>query len=92
MYNIENIPKREKKGIEMSTFDKVKEILVEQLECDAGAVTLEASVVQGLDADSLDFVEIGMSIEEEFDIEIDESEYENLSTVGDMVSVIDSKL
>ena len=84
MYNKENIPNWEKKGIIMSTFDKVKGILVEQLECDADVVTLEASVVEDLDADSLDFVEIGMSIEE--------SEYESLSTVGDMVTVIDSKL
>lgn len=76
----------------MSTFDKVRDILVEQLECDASAVTEDALVVKDLGADSLDFVEIGMSVEEEFDIEIDESEYEGLQSVGDMVRTIDSKL
>ena len=76
----------------MSTFDKVKDILVEQLECDADAVTDTALVVKDLGADSLDFVEIGMSVEEEFDIEIDESEYEGLQSVGDIVRTIESKL
>ena len=76
----------------MSTFDKVRDILVEQLGCDADAVTDTALVVKDLGADSLDFVEIGMSVEEEFDIEIDESEYEGLQSVGDIVRTIDSKL
>ena len=76
----------------MSTLEKVTNILVEQLECDAADVTESALVVKDLGADSLDFVEIGMSIEEEFDIEIDESEYESLKTVGDMVNVINTKL
>lgn len=76
----------------MSTLAKVTDILVEQLECDASAVTETALVVKDLGADSLDFVEIGMSVEEEFDIEIDESEYESLKTVGDIVRTIESKL
>ena len=76
----------------MSTLAKVTDILVEQLECDPSAVTETALVVKDLGADSLDFVEIGMSVEEEFDIEIDESEYESLKTVGDIVRTIESKL
>lgn len=76
----------------MSTLEKVTNILVEQLDCDVSAVTETALVVKDLGADSLDFVEIGMSIEEEFDIEIDESEYEGLKTVGDMVRTIEQKL
>lgn len=92
VYNVGNRPSLGQKGIRMSTFEKVKEILVEQLECDAETVTQEALVVKDLGADSLDFVEIGMSIEEEFDIEIEESEYEGLASVSDMVNIIDSKL
>ena len=76
----------------MSTFDKVKEILIEQLECDEAKVTESASVVDDLGADSLDFVEIGMEVEEAFDIEIEESAYADMNTVADIVSAIDSRL
>ena len=54
----------------MSTFDRVKKVLVEQLDVDEDAVTPAASIVDDLGADSLDVVEIIMGLEEEFDVEI----------------------
>ena len=76
----------------MTTFEKVQNILVEQLEVEATEVTLATKIVDDLSADSLDFVEIGMSIEEEFDVEVEESEYKTITTVNDLVTLVDSKL
>ena len=68
------------------TFDKVKEILVDQLDVEDEKVTMEASIIDDLGADSLDLVELMMSIEEEFDIgEIDEAEAASMKTIGDLV-------
>ena len=69
-------------------FDKVKEIIVEQLGVADTAVTLEASFIDDLGADSLDVVELIMAFEEEFDMEIPEVEAEKISTVGDVVDYI----
>lgn len=54
----------------MDIFEKVKEITVEQLGADEDAVTMDASFINDLEADSLDIVELMMALEEEFDIEI----------------------
>ena len=69
-------------------FDKVKEIIVEQLGVAENAVTSEASFIDDLGADSLDIVELIMALEEEFDLEIPESEAEKISSVGDAVEYI----
>ena len=69
-------------------FEKVKEIIVEQLGVADTAVTLEASFIDDLGADSLDIVELVMAIEEEFDIEIPDSDAEKVVTVGDVVDYI----
>lgn len=68
--------------------DKVKEIIVEQLGVDAEDVTMEASFVDDLGADSLDIVELIMALEEEFDIEIPDEEAEKFPTVGNVVNYI----
>ena len=65
----------------MSVEDKVKDIIVDQLGVDEKQVTLEASFVDDLGADSLDTVELVMALEEEFDIEIPDEEAENIATV-----------
>lgn len=70
-------------------FEKVKDILVDQLDVDEDVITLEANVVNDLGADSLDVVDIVMSLEEEFDIEIPDDEFENVKTVGDIVKYIE---
>ncbi|HAA25470.1 MAG TPA: acyl carrier protein [Ruminiclostridium sp.] len=71
-------------------FEKVKEIVVEQLGVEEDEVTLEASFIDDLGADSLDIVELIMALEEEFDLEIPDKEAEKISTVGDAVEYIKS--
>lgn len=71
-------------------FDKVKEIVVQQLGVDADAVTMSSSFVDDLGADSLDIVELIMAFEEAFDIEIPDADAEKISTVGDAVEYIKS--
>lgn len=71
---------------------KVKEKIVEQLEVDIGEVTNEANMFNDLGADSLDLVELTMSIEEEFNIEIEDAEAEKIKTVGQMIEGVKSKI
>ena len=71
-------------------FDKIKDIIVEQLDVEEDAVTMEASITDDLGADSLDVVDLVMSIEESFDVEIPDEEVENIKTVGDIVKFIDA--
>ena len=68
--------------------EKVKGIIIEQLGVTDTAVTTEASFIDDLGADSLDVVELVMAIEEEFDIEIPDSDAEKVVTVGDVVDYI----
>jgi acyl carrier protein len=70
-------------------FDKVKEIIVEQLDVQADQVTAEASFIEDLGADSLDTVELVMALEENFDIEIPDEDAEKIKTVRDAVAYID---
>ena len=69
-------------------FEKVKGIIVEQLGFADTAVTMEASFIDDLGADSLDIVELVMALEEEFDIEIPDADAEKVVTVGDVVDYI----
>jgi len=69
-------------------FDKVKGIIVEQLGVAESSVTLEASFIDDLGADSLDIVELIMALEEEFDMEIPDSDAEKIVTVSDVVEYI----
>ena len=72
-------------------FDKIKEIIVEQLNIDDGAfINLDTNLQEDLDADSLDAVEIIMNIEEEFYIKVDDDELENIKTIGDIVKYIEN--
>ena len=69
-------------------FDKVKSIIVEQLGVADTAVTMEASFIDDLGADSLDIVELIMALEEEFDMEIPDADAEKIVTVNDVVEYI----
>jgi len=69
-------------------FEKVKEIIVSQLGVEEDEVTLEASFVDDLGADSLDMVEFVMVLEEEFNIEVPETDADKIVTVGDAVEYI----
>ena len=70
-------------------FDKVKSIIVDQLDVDEDKVTLSASIQDDLGADSLDIVDLVMSFEDEFDLEIPDDQVENIKTVGDVVKYIE---
>jgi acyl carrier protein len=74
----------------MSIQDKVKKIIAEKLSVDLEELVPEASFVDDLGADSLDLVELIMSMEEEFDIEISDEEAEKLATVKDVFDYIDA--
>jgi acyl carrier protein len=78
-------------GKEMSTFDKIKDIIVDQLSVEPEAVTMTTSLMKDLEADSLDAVEIIMAIEEEYDIEVPDEEAEKFQTIGDIVKYVDEK-
>ena len=69
-------------------FEKVKEIVVEQLGVEESEVVMEASFIDDLGADSLGIVELIMALEEEFDLEIPDKEAEKITTVGDAVEYI----
>lgn len=69
-------------------FEKVKKIIVEQLGVEEDDIAMESSFIDDLGADSLDIVELIMALEEEFDIEIPDSEAEKITSVGDAVDYI----
>ena len=72
----------------MSTFDKVKDIIIDKLGVEEEKINKEASFVDDLGADSLDTVELIMQLEEEFGIEIPDDAAENIQTFGDAVKFI----
>jgi acyl carrier protein len=74
-----------------TTFERVKKVVVEQLDVNEDEVTPSASFVDDLGADSLDVVELVMGLEEEFDIEIPDEDSEKIATVADAVTYIDEK-
>ncbi|HAK73457.1 MAG TPA: acyl carrier protein [Sporomusaceae bacterium] len=75
----------------MTTFDKVKEIVVEQLGVDEADVAMDSTFIDDLGADSLDIVELIMAFEEEFNIEIPDEIAEKIKTVRDAVEYIDKE-
>lgn len=70
-------------------FDTVKKIIVDQLDVDEDKVVSGAVIQEDLGADSLDVVDLVMSLEEEFDIEIPDEAVQNIKTVGDIVKYIE---
>ena len=72
-------------------FEKIKNIIVEQLSVDESMVTMETNLMKDLEADSLDAVEIIMAIEEEYDIEIPDEEAEKFQVVGDLVKYVEEQ-
>lgn len=72
------------------TFDKVKELIVDQLDVDASMITMDTDIMKDLEADSLDAVEIILGVEEEYGIEIPDEVAENFAKVSDIVNYIDS--
>ncbi|RGS77484.1 acyl carrier protein [Coprococcus sp. AF21-14LB] len=75
-----------------TTFEQVKEVIVNELGANETEVTEATSFKEDLDADSLDLFEMIMALEEQYEIEIPSEELENLTTVGEVVRYIDEKL
>ena len=73
-------------------FDKVREIVANQLDLDPASITMDSALVDDLKADSLDIVELIMGIEDEFDIEIPDEDAEKLTTVGEAINYAAAKL
>ena len=73
-------------------FDKVKELISEQLDVKADDITEASNIQDDLGADSLDVVDLVMALEDEFDVEIPEDQVENIKTVGDIVKFIEEKV
>ena len=69
-------------------FEKVKEIIVDTLSCDADKVTMEASLTEDLEADSLDAVELNMALEDACGVSVPDEELAKLKTVGDIYNYI----
>ena len=72
-------------------FDKLKELVVDQLGVEEDAVTMEATMQDDLGADSLDLVDLVMSVEEEFGVKVADEDLENIKTVGDIVNYIEER-
>ncbi len=69
--------------------EKVKAILADQFDAEEDAITAETTIQDDLGADSLDVVDLLMTIEDEFEVEVPDTEIENLKTVGDLVKYIE---
>ncbi|MBC8591022.1 acyl carrier protein [Wansuia hejianensis] len=74
-------------------FEKIRDIIGEQLGVsDVDSITMDTSMVKDLEADSLDAVEIIMSLEDEFNISVPDDEAENFKSIGDIVNYIEDKI
>ena len=73
-------------------FEKVKKTIVDTLDCEMDAVTLEATLSEDLGADSLDAVELNMALEDEFGVAIPDEELAKLKTVGDIVAYLEANV
>lgn len=71
-------------------FDKIKKLIADQLDADEENIKMESSITEDLHADSLDVVDLIMEIESAFDIEIPDSDVENIKTVGDIVNYVEA--
>ena len=76
----------------MDIFEQVKKILCDQLDLEEEQVNEDSEVIEDLGADSLDIVDLVMTLEEEFDTEIPDEDIENLKTVGDIVKYIEDRV
>ena len=75
-----------------STFEKIRSFLAEQLGVDTSQITMDSDLLNDFEADSLDIVDMVMTLEDEFGIEVPDDAIENLHTVGDVVRFVDSQL
>ena len=74
----------------MDIFEKVKQLIADQLDADVDSIQEGSSITDDLGADSLDVVDLVMAIEDEFSVEIPDEEIENIKSVGDLVNYIEN--
>lgn len=72
-------------------FEKVRDIIVDTLSCEADAVTMETTLAEDLGADSLDAVELNMALEDNLNVSIPDEDLANMKTVGDIVSYLEAQ-
>ena len=70
-------------------FERIREIMCEKLELEEDSVTMESDIMEDFEADSLDLVDLVMSLEDEFNMEVPDDQIENFRTVGDVVRYIE---
>ncbi|MBR6479333.1 MAG: acyl carrier protein [Clostridia bacterium] len=70
-------------------FEKIRAMIAEQLEIEEESITMDSALIEDLGADSLDVVDLVMSIEDEFEIEVPDEAIENMRTIGDAVRFIE---
>lgn len=73
----------------MDVFERIRELLAEQLEIEEDKITMDSDILDDFEADSLDVVDMIMTLEDEFSVEIPDEEVENLRTVGDVVRYVE---
>jgi acyl carrier protein len=71
-------------------FEKVKSILADQFDVEEDSITMDTDIVEDLGADSLDVMDLIMTLSDEFDMQVEDSEIGNLTTVGALVNYIES--
>jgi len=81
----------DKEGLQM-VFEKVKTIIADQLAIDEDSITMESNVIDDLGADSLDVVDVLSQLQDEFSVDVPDSEIENMKTIGDIVNYIENNL
>lgn len=74
----------------MTTFDKLKELIADQLDVEEDEITMDAKLQEDLGADSLDVVDLIMAVEDEFGVKIEDDAVDGLKTVGAIVAFIDA--
>ena len=73
----------------MDTFERIRELLAEQLDIDEDKITMDSDILEDFEADSLDVVDMVMTLEDEFGVEVPEEQIENFHTVGDVVRYVE---
>ena len=74
----------------MDTFERIRELLAEQLDIDEDKITMDSDILEDFEADSLDVVDMVMTLEDEFGVEVPDEQIENFHTVGDVVRYVEA--
>ena len=75
--------------MESELFERIRDLLAEQLDIEPSAITMDSDIMEDFDADSLDIVDMVMTLEDEFEVEVPDEAVETLRTVGDVVRFIE---